>query len=157
MAMTTMQLLRTLLLAFFLMVAGIAVTAPLQVYAAQGISQNLHTPPSGSAERKAILDAMRMKIKELHDLDVVFAVRTIHVSGGWAWVHALPRSKDGRFSCEDFYALLRKAKGEWRIAEIPCTEPDNPDCIESSGYFRRLVRRFPGVPVCLFPEGDSVR
>ena len=155
--MTNRQLLRTPLLAVFLMVGGIAVTAPLQARPAQETVRTFHTPPPGSAERKAILDAIRMKIKELHGLDVIFVVETIHVSGRWAWVHALPRSKDGRSSYEDFYALLRKAKGEWRIAEIPCTEPDNPDCIDSPGYFRRLVRRFPGVPVSIFSGEAPVR
>lgn len=147
--------LRTLLLALFL--TGLAVLAPSPVRAAQTIAQTPHTPPPGSAERRAILTAMRMKIKELHGLDVVFVVRAMNVSGGWAWVHTMPRSADGLSRYEDFYALLRKVKGEWRIAEIPCTEPDNPECIESPDYFRRLVRRFPGVPSTIFLEADAVR
>ncbi|NTW53439.1 MAG: hypothetical protein HGB15_01470 [Chlorobaculum sp.] len=117
----------------------------------------LHTPQPGSAERRAILDAMRCKIKKLHGLDVIFVVETMKVSGGWAWVHTMPRSKDGNASYEDFYALLHTLKGEWKIAEIPCTEPDNPDCIDSPGYFRKLVRRFPGLPASILPEEPSVR
>lgn len=152
-----MQALRTSLLVAFLTVAGIAVAAPLHARADQGISQNLHTPPPGSAERRAILDAMRLKIKELHGLDVVFVVKTMNVSGGWAWVHTMPRSKDGLSRYEDFFALLRREAGRWRIAEIPCTEPENPDCIDTPGYFRKLAKRFPGLPACILPEEASVR
>jgi len=152
-----MQLLRTLLLAVFLTVAGIAVAAPLQARPAQETVRMLHTPQPGSAERRAILDAMRMKIMELHRLDVVFSVKSINVSHGWAWVHSLPRSKDGLASYEDFYALLRNVNGRWMIAEIPCTEPDNSECIDSPGYFRRLARRFPGLPASILPEEASVR
>jgi hypothetical protein len=152
-----MQAFRVSLLVAFLAVAGIAVAAPLHARAVQGMTRNLHTPPPGSTERRAILDAMRMSIKELHSLDVVFVVKTMHVSGGWAWVHALPRSKDGKASYEDFYALLCREAGRWRIAEISCTEPVNPECIDSPDYFRRLARRFPGVPASIFAEDAPVR
>lgn len=155
--MTNRLALRTLLLAVFLTAVGIAIAAPLQARQAQETVRAHHTPLPGSAERRAILDAMRMKIKELHGLDVIFVVKTINVSSRWAWAHTLPRSKDGRASYEDFYALLRKVNGRWRIAEIPCTEPGNPECIDSSGYFRTLVRRFPGLPSSIFSEDAPVR
>jgi len=69
----------------------------------------------------------------------------------------MPRSKDGRASYEDFYSLLRNVNARWRIAEIPCTEPENPECIDSPGYFKRLARRFPGVPASIFREGAADR
>lgn len=141
--------LRTLLLALFL--TGLAVLAPSPVRAAQTIAQTPHTPPPGSVERKAILAAMRMKIKELHGLDVVFVVRAMNVSGGWAWVHTLPRSTDGLSRYEDFSALLHNESRGWRIAEIASAEPDNPD------YFTKLVRRFPSAPSSIFSEDASVR
>jgi len=154
--MTRRQILRAPLLAALLMLGGFAAAPPF-ARAAQCETRRLHTPPPGSAERRAILDAMRMKIKELHGLDVVFVVKEMNVSGGWAWVHTMPRSKDGRASYEDFYSLLRNVNARWRIAEIPCTEPENPECIDSPGYFRRLARRFPGAPSTIFLEADAVR
>jgi hypothetical protein len=105
-----------------------------------------HTPPPGSAERRLVLDVMRAKVAELHDLDVVFVVKKMEISKGWAWVHTLPRSRDGLSRYEDFFALLHNANGKWRIAEIPCTEPDNPDCVYSPDFFRRLRLRFPAMP-----------
>jgi hypothetical protein len=155
--MTNRQALRASLLAIFLIVTGIAVAAPPQALAAQRMTRNVHTPPPGSVERKAILDAMRLKIKELHGLDVVFAVKTMNVSGGWAWVHTLPRSADGLSRYEDFSALLHNDNGRWRVDEIACTEPDNPDCIGNPGYFRKLAHRFPCVPSSIFPTARSFR
>ncbi len=108
---------------------------------------DFHTPSPGSAERMQVLDVMRAKVAELHGFDVVFVVKRMDITKGWAWVHTLPRSRDGRSRYEDFYALLHKSNGRWRIAEIPCTEPDNPECIDSPDYFRLLRQRFPAMPV----------
>ncbi|UWX58385.1 hypothetical protein NY406_03725 [Chlorobaculum sp. MV4-Y] len=155
--MTNKKALRASLLAIFLIVTGIAVAAPPQALAAQRMTRNVHTPPPGSAERKAILDAMHLKIKELHGFDVVFAVKTMNVSGGWAWVHTLPQSRDGRDRYEDFSALLHNDNGKWRVDEIACTEPDNPDCIDNPGYFRKLAHRFPCAPSSIFPTASSIR
>ncbi len=105
-----------------------------------------YTPAPGSAERHQVLDVMRAKVAELHALDVVFVVKRMEISKEWAWVHTLPCSRDGRSRYEDFFALLHKSNGKWRIAEIPCTEPENPDCIDSPNYFHRLRQRFPAMP-----------
>ncbi len=142
---------RRLLPLVSMLVTGVIMSGPLHCREARAKDPNAYTPPSGSAERKAILDAMRMKVKELHQFDVKFTVKTMNVSDGWAWVHTLPRSKDGLSSYEDFYALLHRLHGRWTIAEIPCTEPDNPECIDSPGYFRKLAARFPGLPASILP------
>ena len=110
-----------------------------------------YTPKSGSAERRILLDVMRRKVQELHKLDVVFVVKKMNLSRGWAWVHTLPRSKDGRNRYEDFIAILQKRNGTWRIAEIPCTEPDNADCMESPDYVSHLRKRFPQMPDAILP------
>lgn len=107
---------------------------------------DFYTPLFGSADRRMVLDVMRAKVAELHGLDVVFVVKRMDISKGWAWVHTLPRSRDGRSRYEDFFALLHKSNGKWRIAEIPCTEPDNVECVYGQNYFRNLRQRFPGMP-----------
>jgi hypothetical protein len=112
----------------------------------------VYTPKSGSAERRILLDVMRRKILELHQLDVVFVVKEMNVRSGWAWVHTLPRSKDGVGRYEDFIAILQKKNGTWEIAEIPCTELDNKDCINSPDYFMHLKKRFPELPAVILPS-----
>ncbi len=120
--------------------------SPLVVSAESRSHEDFHTPPPGSAERRVVLNLLRAKITELHTLDVVFVVQRMEMSKGWAWVHTLPRSRDGRSRYEDFFALLHQQNGRWRIVEIPCTEPDNPECVDSPDYFRRLRQRFPAMP-----------
>lgn len=134
-----------------LFAALIVLVVPLQSREASCNERSFHTPPPGSVERKEILDAVREKVKELHELDVVFVVREMKASGDWAWVHTLPQSRDGSARYEDFFALLRKANGRWVVAEIPCTEPENSECIDSPGYFARLLDRFPGLPTAILP------
>ncbi len=128
------------------MLALFCAATPPGAGAASRFQADFHTPPPGSAERMQVLAVMRAKVAELHGFDVVFEVRRMDISKGWAWVHTLPRSRDGRSRYEDFYALLHKSNGRWRIAEIPCTEPDNPECIDSPDYFRSLRQRFPLMP-----------
>lgn len=119
---------------------------PRGVSAGRRLRMKYDTPSPGSAERRLVLDVMRTKVAELHGVDVVFVVKRMEISKGWAWVHTLPRSRDGRSRFEDFFALLHKRNGRWRIVEIPCTEPDNAECVDSPDYFRRLRQRFPAMP-----------
>ncbi|MBM3162375.1 MAG: hypothetical protein FJZ79_03430 [Chlorobi bacterium] len=134
------------------LVVGTVLAYPFSARAATGKTTGVYTPAPGTVERKAILDAMRRKVKELHQLDVVFVVVTMKVGNGWSWVHTRPQSKDGSSHYEDVLALLKRTKGSWHVVEIPCTEPDNPDCIDSPGYFGKLAGRFPGMPPGLLPE-----
>jgi len=140
-----------------LVASFLAMVAPAQSLGFSGKVQRVYTPLPGSVERKAILDAMRAELQKQHNLDVAFVVREMKVSGGWAWVHTMPRSKDGGSRYEDFSALLRKTDGRWRVVEIPCTEPDNPECIDNPDYFGKLLDRFPGLPASILPAGTPER
>jgi len=110
----------------------------------------VYTPARGSQERKAILDAMRREFSSHLGLEVIFVVRHLKVKDGWAWVHTWPQSPDGTQKYEDLLALLNFRDHEWQVVEIPCTEVENPDCIDSQTYFSRLRERFPGVPGEIF-------
>ncbi len=107
--------------------------------------------PRGSSKRKLILDALRQKIREEHNLDVVFIVRYLKSNDEWAWVHVFPQSKDSRNHYEDIFALLNKSNNTWRVIEIPCAEEEDPECITSPGYFSSLQKRFPNMPEEILP------
>jgi hypothetical protein len=111
-----------------------------------------YTPQPGSAERKAILDALREWVKEQHHMEVIFVVRHLKVKNGYAWVHTLPQSKDRANMYEDISALMKRDQGMWRVAEIPCVEEENPDCIGDPGYFDGLKQRFPEMPEDILPR-----
>jgi hypothetical protein len=110
------------------------------------------TPLPGDPLRKQVLDGLREEVKHLHGLDVVFVVRHLKVKDGWAWAHTSPQSPDGKNRYEDISALLRLHNNKWLVEEIPCTEPENPDCLDGSEYFVRLKKMYPTVAVEIFPD-----
>ena len=106
----------------------------------------------GSPVRKAILDALRQKMKRLSGLNMLFVVRSLKVKDGWAWVHTLPQSPDGKNHYEDISALLHLKDDTWEVAELACTEEENPKCLSNPDYFLELKKRFPKVPEEILPE-----
>jgi hypothetical protein len=36
--------------------------------------------------------------------------------------------------------------------EIPCTEVENPECLDDPSYFPELKQRFPDIPEQILPE-----
>jgi hypothetical protein len=110
------------------------------------------TPPPGDPLRKEILDTIRQEVKEMHGLDVVFVVRHLKVKDGWAWVHVLPQSPDGKNKYEDISALLQL---KWKVSEIPCRDGGDSECVEGYSYFKQLQKRYPGVPEEIFPDLNS--
>ena len=113
-----------------------------------------YTPLPGTSERKAILNAMRKVVKRMSGLDVVFVVPYLKVDQGWAWIHTIPQSRDGRSHYEDVSALLHKRKGYWKKADIAAScEPgaeETPDCSEKT-FIKRLKDKYPSAPLTIFP------
>jgi hypothetical protein len=115
------------------------------------------TPPPGSRERRAILDAVRAELSHLTGPDLVFVVATLRVREGWAWIEAAPQSRDGANRYEDVTALLRKADGRWVVQLLgPCGEAQDPDsgCEEDTDP-EGLRERFPTLPPDLVPHAGA--
>ncbi|MGQ9655617.1 MAG: hypothetical protein ACUVXD_16280 [Thermodesulfobacteriota bacterium] len=112
------------------------------------------TPAPGSAERKAILDALRELVPEWRGEKAVFLVRHMKVSKGWAWVETDPRSADGTQHYETLSCLLQKASDKWEIRACrPCCGEceDDPDCRDEKRYYMKLRSSFPQAPRAIFP------
>lgn len=113
-----------------------------------------YTPLPGNPERKAILDALRVVVKRMSGSDMVFVVRYLKVDQGWAWIHTLPQSRDGRGHAEDVSVLLHKKQGQWKMADIAAScEPgldDTPDC-SAKTFIKRLKAKYPSAPLSIFP------
>jgi len=88
-------------------------------------AQTYASPPPGSPERKAILDALRPKIEARLGKPVEFVVEEIRVGGGWAFVRVMPQRPGGgeiRNPNEDMdgvhtEAFLRREGGRWVVKE----------------------------------------
>ena len=90
-----------------------------------------HTPPAGSAERKAVLDALRPSIETKFGVPVEFVPHHFCVDSGWAVVIADPQRKGGgkvpwqRVMSRDAYdnggvevsAVLRFRNGRWNLVD----------------------------------------
>jgi len=114
-----------------------------------------HTPAKGSAERKEILDALRVVIRKMSGIEVVFVVPYLKVNQDWAWVEAEPQSADGKQHYETITGLLNRKNGRWIYVEGPpefaiCEE--DPDCIDTTRYFKKLSRKYPAAAPGIFPK-----
>jgi|SRR2546421_7492492 len=110
----------------------------------------VHTPEKGSAERQAILDALR------GGEQVVFQVHFLKVHHGWAWVDVTPLDSKGQATAEGGPQLLHLVDGVWKVldlSKVPA-DPKDPQGAEdaSPGFVRNVRKTFPGVPADIFPK-----
>jgi len=103
-------------------------------------SQGVYTPEKGSAERTAILNALRVPVERDLKQPVIFVAENFNVQGAWAFVSGTPQSAnggapnyagtkyaeaegEGAFD-NNFFALLRKTAGKWKVTTyaIGCTD-----------------------------------
>lgn len=116
-----------------------------------------HTPAAGTAERKAILDALREDMKanfEGHKL--VFKVLYLKVHNGWAWVDVTPLDEKGNALAEGGPNLMRSENGNWKVMDLSKVKDDPNDPLgpeeASPGYIKNLRKVYPDVPTDIFPS-----
>ena len=116
-------------------------------------ADSAYTPARGSAERKAIMDAMRAHRRRFDARPVTFVVSHLRVQRGWAWLAVQPQSPDGRSRYEGEEALLRRRNGRWTVAEVmPAVgEREGTALEEDCAWFQDLRRRFPSLPSAILP------
>jgi len=103
-------------------------------------AQTAYNPEIGSAERKAILGALRIPVERELKQKIVFAADHFKVQGSWAFVSGSPQNTNGgrpdyrntiyqeavdsgAFD-NNFFALLKRTKGKWKIIKraLGCTD-----------------------------------
>ena len=146
---------RTLLLgcAVLLLPAMCSTASPAAEPAPAVTAAAVTTPPPGSPERGAILDALRAELTHLTGPDLVFVVATLRVREGWAWIEAAPQSRDGARRYEEVTALLQQQDGRWTVQVLgPCDEEDDPVACAADTDPEQLLKRFPTLPPGLVPR-----
>jgi hypothetical protein len=115
---------------------GIALTLALASLAPAAIAQpgtSASAPAAaGSAQRRAILDALRPAVERRLGPNIEFVVQSIRVRDGWATVHADPQRRGGgridprRYLSPEqlefsdglgISAVLRHRAGRWQLVE----------------------------------------
>lgn len=103
-------------------------------------AQKVYTPEKGSAERTAILNALRVPVEKELKQKISFNVQTLNVQGIWAFLSGEPQTvaggkpdyrntpyreavNSGAFD-DNFFALLKKTGGKWKVVkyDIGCTD-----------------------------------
>ena len=118
-----------------------------------------YTPARDSAERMAILDAVRKPVRKELGQRVIFVVSNLNVCGRWAFLEADPLQPDGGavdWSISEYadavaddmcggyvHALLVKKGGGWRVRQHVICATDVPWVSWPEHY---------GAPAALFPR-----
>ncbi len=102
--------------------------------------QQVREPAKGSAERTAILNALRVPVERELKQKIVFSIDDLRVAGGWAFIGGIPQSpaggqpdyrgteyqeaKDAGMFDNNIFALLKKNGAKWRVVTyaIGCTD-----------------------------------
>lgn len=108
--------------------------------AGNAAGQAIYTPEKGSAERKAILDALRIPVERDLKQKIFFNAEHFNVSGNWAFLGGDPQTASGerpnyrgtRYQSaidsdafdNNFFAILKKSAGKWKVVTyaIGCTD-----------------------------------
>jgi hypothetical protein len=128
------------------------------------VTDKLHAPPKGSAERQALMDALRDEYKTDRNSDgkpyrgnVTFVVNYLKVHNGWAWTYAEPHSSDptDQFG-ENSGFLLHLEGGRWKIVNLPpmIDDPDDPENLDypTRKDVERIRKMYPSIPTDIFPK-----
>jgi hypothetical protein len=116
-------------------------------------TDQIHEPAKGSAEREAILNALRSNPQEK------FQVHFIKVHNGWAWVDTTPLDGNGQATAEGGPNLLHLVNGKWKVQDLSKVPNDPKDPLgpeDASPPFVRNVRKtFKGCPADIFPKPSN--
>jgi hypothetical protein len=132
-----------------------APSAPAQ----NATADSVHTPAAGTAERKAILDALHAEYTTGSGSAVKFLVKHIKVHQGWAWINVVPLDKNGTPEGDEWPSLLRLNNGKWTIIDLiaiaqPFEESEGPRS-PSPRFLRAVQKKYPSVPGDIFPAAGK--
>ena len=107
-----------------------------------------HTPPDGSAERNAILQAVHQALARQGRKNLVLDVPYLKVHNGWAWIQVNPKSANGQQHYESQSGLLQQTANKWTLLEwMPAEEGT-----DYAKYFAKLKAKYPSAPPDISPQ-----
>lgn len=110
------------------------------VLATVSLAQKVYTPEKGSAERTAILAALRVPVEKELKQKIQFSVEHFNSNGIWAFLGGDPQNMNGGkpnykgtpyqeaidadMFDNNFFAILKKTGGKWKVVAyaIGCTD-----------------------------------
>lgn len=107
-----------------------------------------HTPPDGSAERNAIVQATQVALVRQGRKNLVLDVPYLKVHNGWAWIQINPRSANGKQHYESQSGLLQEQTNKWQLLEWMPSEEGT----DYKKYFANMRAKYPSAPTDIFPQ-----
>lgn len=120
--------------------------------------QTPYTPAKGSAERKAIMDALRIPVERELGQRVVFVANTLKAQNGWVFLGGKAQKPNGKpidysrtsyneyiemgMFDDNLFALLRKSGSSWIVVTyaIGCTDVCYESWAKEHGAPTRIFR-----------------
>ena len=141
----------------FLLLMFIACFLFVPVEAAPKLTTDaLHTPPKGSPEREAIMDALRDDYSKQSGAKVIFLVNYLKVHNGWAWADVTPLDEKGKAVAEGGPSLLHYENDKWQVIDLSVIpeDPNNPQGAfdPDAKFIREVQKKWAGVPADIFPK-----
>jgi hypothetical protein len=138
---------------YFLSLFAVAAFA-VGVSVAMSQTGRAHSPATNTAERQAILDALRAGSDERN---VIYQVHFIRVHDDWAWVDTTPLNPKTRQPvAEGGPNLLHLVNGKWSVMDLSKVpvDPDDPLGPEDASptFVKNLRRTYKGCPADIFPK-----
>lgn len=124
-------------------------------FAQNAPADSVHTPAVGSAERKAILDALHAEYTTGSGANAKFLVKHFKAHQGWAWINVVPQNPAGAPEGDEWPSLLRLSNGKWTIIDLVAIaqafdESEGPRS-PSARFLRAVQKKYPTVPADIFP------
>ena len=127
----------------------------------EAVTDKLHTPLEGSAEREAVLDGLRRQWQTSRNPDdgktyrgrITFHVGYLKVHNGWAWVNADPRSSVPRERFpENSGFLLHLQSGRWQVMKTPAMDDNGDGAFNPSpADLERIKKLYPSIATDVIP------
>lgn len=111
------------------------------ILASAAFAQKVYTPKKDSAERKMILNALRVSVEKELKQKISFKIETFNVQGAWAFLAGEPLNAKGEdkpnyrrtiyqkaidddMFDNNFFAVLKKSGAKWTVITyaIGCTD-----------------------------------
>lgn len=149
--MKPMRFLSLMLLSSALLISSFTQPA----FGAYQTNDQVRTPAEGSAERAAIMDAVRELYKAGDDKPTKFQVNYLKVHNGWAWINVTPLNDGGTPVGDPAPLLFQHDNGKWTARDL------NDVAVEgdlhggshdpNAKYVVAVQKKYPGVPSDIFP------
>ena len=126
------------------MTKTIPVLISILMFTSAALAQRSYEPKKGSAERTAIMNAIRAyDVKRDAGLaSETFRVSALRVQGVWAYANVEPQLTSGAETYGQAHVFLQKSRGRWKVA-FSTYNDTNEVGVDGLARLRKKNRSFP--------------